>query len=217
MRHPDFPNILPVGFLPSTTGEPAAIPFTPVPRKRRRHDGWTEDRQRGFIQALAACGSVSAAARHVGKTPRSAYRLLDCDGATSFAYAWDKAIEEGIDRTRSDALNRALHGALVPIYRRGKLQRVELRKSERLAIGLLSGTRRDGVSTALRLCAEDRASHRADQRLFDAAAPGRARELVYEAIIDRIMATAERRRIAADLDKAAIAAADRAIWDEFGE
>ena len=114
MRHPHFPTTLPANLLPSTVGEPAAIPFAPVPRKRRRHDGWTEERQRGFIQALVACGSVSAAARHVGKTARSAYRLLDCEGAGEFALAWDAAIEGGIDRTTSDALHRALHGALVP-------------------------------------------------------------------------------------------------------
>lgn len=217
MRQAHFPTTLPAGLLRSTVGEPDLIPFTPVPRKRRRHDGWTDDRQRGFIQALVACGSVSAAARHVGKTARSAYRLLECDGATEFALAWDAAIEEGIERTQSDALNRALYGALVPIYRRGKLQRVELRKSDKLALGLLGGNMRGGAAAGPRLCAEDRASHRADQKLFDAATPGPARELVYAEIIERIMATAARRRVASDLDKAAIAAADRANWEEFGD
>ena len=27
-------------------------PFTPVPRKTSRHDGWTVERQRAFIEAL---------------------------------------------------------------------------------------------------------------------------------------------------------------------
>ena len=35
--------------------------FTPVPRKYR-HDGWTTERQRAFIAALADTGSVSRAA-----------------------------------------------------------------------------------------------------------------------------------------------------------
>ena len=217
MRHPHFPTTLPANLLPSTVGEPAAIPFTPDPRKRRRHDGWTEQRQRGFIHALVACGSVSAAARHVGKTARSAYRLLDAPGATEFAQAWDAAIECGIDRTRSDALHRALHGQLVPIYRRGKLQRVELRKSDKLALGLLSGTRRDGAASGPQQYAEDRAAHRADQRLLDAAAPGPARELVIAEVTERIIATGQRRQIAIDLEHAAIAAAERADWDDREE
>ncbi|WP_309603314.1 hypothetical protein [Sphingomonas sp.] len=213
MRHPDFPTILPVGFLPSTTGEPEVIDFTPVPRKRRRHDGWTEARQRVFIQSLAACGSVSAAARHVGKTARSAYRLLDSEGATSFSLAWDKAIEEGIERTRSDALIRALFGALVPIYRRGKLQRVELRKSDRLALGLLGGNRQTGSSFGS-MSAEDRAAIKADFRRYDAAAPGFARELVVREVVAEISATCARRRAKEELEAQAIAAYERAQWDD---
>ena len=44
--------------------------FTPVPL-RARADGWTPARQRGFIAALARCGSILAAARHVGIAPRN--------------------------------------------------------------------------------------------------------------------------------------------------
>ncbi len=43
------------------------LAFTPVPSASRRRDGWTEPRQREFIAALSRCGSVSAAARQVGK------------------------------------------------------------------------------------------------------------------------------------------------------
>jgi len=32
--------------------------FAPVPRKYNRHDGWTPERQRGFIEALADLGEV---------------------------------------------------------------------------------------------------------------------------------------------------------------
>ena len=183
--------------LQGLTVEVEAIPFVPVPRLRRRHDGWTDDRQRGFIAALAQCGSVSAAARHVGKTARSAYRLLDAPGADSFARAWDVAVECGVDRTRTDALNRALHGQLVPIYRKGKLHRVELRKSDRLALGLLAG-RASGAAFGPRLSAEDRASHRADQRQYDAAHTYHARDLVMTEILARIEATFAPRRAGSD-------------------
>jgi hypothetical protein len=72
-------------------------------------------------------------------SPRSAYALLDAPGADEFARAWDEAIDQGMERVRADALQRALGGAFVPIYRRGKLVRVEHRQSDALAIALLKG------------------------------------------------------------------------------
>ena len=114
------------------------IAFTPVPRRRRRRNGWSEERQRAFIFALSRCGSVATAARAVGKTPRSAYLLLDAPEAASFARAWDEAIEEGRERIRTDAFQRALGGVFVPVFRRGKLVRVEHRQSDALAIALLN-------------------------------------------------------------------------------
>ena len=117
--------------------EPEPIPFTPVPRRRNRRDGWTEQRQRDFIACLQRTGSVSASARAVGMSARTAYRLLDTEGAESFALAWDEAFEQGLARLREDSLGRALNGALVPVYRRGRLVRVEHRRNDRLAIALL--------------------------------------------------------------------------------
>ena len=54
-----------------------ALPqFEPVPRKYR-HDGWTPERQKAFIAALAESGNVTAACEHVGMTTEGAYYLLD--------------------------------------------------------------------------------------------------------------------------------------------
>lgn len=48
--------------LPVPQGE---LPrFAPVPRQCQRHDGWTAERQRRFIAALADTGSVRAAAHN---------------------------------------------------------------------------------------------------------------------------------------------------------
>ena len=115
------------------------IAFDPVPRRRARKRGWSEERQRAFIFALSRCGSVATAARAVGMSPRSAYALVMAEGADSFAAAWDTAIDQGIERMRSDAFSRALGGAFVPVYRRGKIVRVEHRQCDALAIALLSG------------------------------------------------------------------------------
>lgn len=192
MRKPEFPATLPADArfdelrptLPANAppaphdnapdpDTPTPIPFTPVPRQRTRRHGWSEERQRAFIVALARCGSVSAAAKHVGMTPRSAYRLLDAPGADGFAKAWDAAVDEGIERLRGGALERALHGGFVPIYRRGKLVRVEHRHNDRLAIAMLSG-RPTEVET-YRRTALSRIEHRRDLAELDAAREARHR------------------------------------------
>lgn len=123
--------------------EPEPIDFAPVPRRRKRRGGWSEQTQRDFIGCLQRTGSVAASARAVGMTASTAYRLLDTDGADSFAAAWDRAFEEGLRRLRENSLDRALNGALVPVYRRGRLVRVEHRRNDRLAIALLGGRNRD--------------------------------------------------------------------------
>ena len=116
---------------------PDPIAFDPVPRRRRRKDGWTEELQREFIACLQRSGSVTLACRAVGKSARTAYKLLEVDGADSFAIAWDKAVTEGLASLRQDSIGRALSGSLVPVYRRGRLVRVEHRRNDRLAIALL--------------------------------------------------------------------------------
>lgn len=131
-----IPQLAVTGMVEVTAG---AILFDPVPRARRRRNGWLPETQRAFIEALELCGCVSAAARAVGMTPRSAYRLLDAPGADSFAAAWDQAIARGVELLRMNALGRALHGSWVPVRRRGQIVRVEHRHDNRLAIALLSG------------------------------------------------------------------------------
>jgi hypothetical protein len=133
---PEWPDSAITGLVEVTDGP---IDFTPVPRLRKRRNGWTPERQRAFIDALSRCGCITRAARAIGKTPRSAYRLLESEGAESFAEAWDQAIARGIEALRWDALDRAFKGAWVPLVRRGKIVSFEHRRSDRLAIALLSG------------------------------------------------------------------------------
>jgi len=63
----------------------------PVPL-RRRVDGWTPERQRTFLAALAKTRSVTRAVRAVGLSASGAYRLRDHAGAADFAAAWDEAL-----------------------------------------------------------------------------------------------------------------------------
>ena len=60
--------------------------FTPVPASSR-HDGWTAERQRTFIAAVAEHGGVAAAARSVGMTPQGARKLRLRPDAEDFARA----------------------------------------------------------------------------------------------------------------------------------
>jgi hypothetical protein len=63
--------------------------FTPVPL-RAQHNGWSPARQQRFILSLARGLDVSEAARMLGMTRQSAYRLRERTGAESFAAAWDR-------------------------------------------------------------------------------------------------------------------------------
>lgn len=96
------------------------IPFTPVPRQRDRHDGWTAECQLAFIDALAACGIVCAAAEKAGKSATSAYRLKRAEGAESFSGAWDDALGIGMMRLQDIAMDRAINGVAVPHFYKGE-------------------------------------------------------------------------------------------------
>jgi hypothetical protein len=93
--------------------------FTPVPMQRTRHDGWTAEKQCGFLRALSVTGSVGPAARMVGMSRKSAYALRDRAGAESFAEAWDIAISTGRARQFDHMLDRALNGVTTIRLRMG--------------------------------------------------------------------------------------------------
>jgi hypothetical protein len=84
--------------------------FSPVPMQRTRHDGWTPQRQKQFLAALGATGTVDAAARMTGMTRMAAYNLRKRDGAESFSAAWDFAIGMGRALVFDYAMDRALNG-----------------------------------------------------------------------------------------------------------
>lgn len=65
--------------------------FHPVP-VQPRHDGWDPARQAEFLAYLHLTRSVAAAARRVGRSRGSAYRLRARDLDASFARAWDHAL-----------------------------------------------------------------------------------------------------------------------------
>ncbi len=71
---------------------PPRVPaFHAVPTRQRK-DGWTPLKQAEFIGFLAQTRSIAAAAREVGMTRETAYRLRRRKWADSFIAAWDAAL-----------------------------------------------------------------------------------------------------------------------------
>lgn len=124
--------------LPARRKKGGALPrFTPVPRKCNRHDGWTAERQRGFVEALARTGSVRSAANAVGMTPESAYMLRRHPEAKSFRKAWQAALDLGVERLEDVALERALNGVEVPVYHFGAVVGTRRVYNDRLLMFML--------------------------------------------------------------------------------
>lgn len=134
--------------------DPAAYHWVPVLKKRRK-DGWSPDKQRAFIEALADCGSVATAAQQVGMSESSAYRLRRSPGAEAFDRAWSAAIDAASKKLLDAAFERALVGSDEPVFdREGRRVGRRLRQSDRLLMFLLRAYGPD--------CFRDAAARRAD-------------------------------------------------------
>lgn len=128
--------------------DPAAYDWVPVLKKRRK-DGWSPDKQRAFIEALADGGSVANAARAVGMSESSAYRLRRAPGAEAFDRAWSAAIDAASKKLLDAAFERALVGSEEPVFDRdGNRVGRRLRQSDRLLMFLLRAYGPDCLRTA---------------------------------------------------------------------
>jgi hypothetical protein len=115
MFYSDMQNTPP----PITPSNPAIPGFDPV-STRERHDGWTPERQLGFIEALAESACVADAAKSVGMSKAAAYNLRNRNEATAFRAAWDIALQIGVRQLGDAAISRALHGEVIPIFYKGE-------------------------------------------------------------------------------------------------
>jgi hypothetical protein len=89
--------------------DPADYRWVPVRRVPRR-DGWTEEKQRRFIETLADTGLVNVAARAVGMTREGAYALRRSEHGAAFARAWDKARDHAAGLIEDITFERAIEG-----------------------------------------------------------------------------------------------------------
>lgn len=106
-------------------------------------DRWTKRKMADFLRALAGEQSVAAAARSVGMSRQSAYRLRNRLKGEPFDIAWEAAFQHGYDALHQAALERALHGVEVPVYHKGEVVGTRRHYDERLTTFLLS--RRNNV------------------------------------------------------------------------
>jgi hypothetical protein len=118
--------------------------FTPVPTASARRDGFTPERQREFIVQLARIGVVSAAAKAVGMSAKSAYGLRKRAGEDSgFAIAWDRAMKQGRDLVLDLAIERAIEGEARPVFYRGRQVGERIHYDNRLIMTALRVMHRD--------------------------------------------------------------------------
>ena len=125
--------------------------FRPVPL-RARADGWSEERQCGFLAALYVTGSVAAAARSVGMSRESAFRLRARVRAESFARAWDRVLtapgsghipqpKEDFRKVTLRELSRRLETDLVqPVIYRGRMTAIRRKPDDSALFRLLRRT-----------------------------------------------------------------------------
>ena len=106
-----------------------------------RHDGWTLERQLGFLEALADGGNVARAAAAVGMSASSAYRLRGRLGGRGdsdvFAYGWQAAQAMAYYRLRDIALDRIDHGVATPSVYHGEVVATKTVFSDRLLVAML--------------------------------------------------------------------------------
>lgn len=112
---------------------------------RSREDGWSVVRQCEFLAQLYLTGSVAAAARTVGMSRASAYRLRERAGAEGFAHAWDAVlVPPGSGRlagpdidwrkvTHQAMVSRVEWGLVQPVLHQGRMTAIR-RKADTSAL-----------------------------------------------------------------------------------
>jgi hypothetical protein len=148
-RDPETAAPLPVA-IEDDDAPPPPIPYDPadyrwVPVRRiPRSDGWTDEKQRRFIETLADTGLVNVAAKAVGMSRESAYRLRRSAHGAAFARAWDAARHHAGGLIEDIAFERAIEGTEQEVLdREGNVIATRLVHDNRLLKYLLSHLKPD--------------------------------------------------------------------------
>lgn len=123
--------------------KPNTLPL--VPSFGNSPDRWCKVRMADFLRSLASTHCVAEAARSVGMSRQSAYRLRARLKGEPFDIAWEAAFQHGYDALHQVALERALHGVEVPVFHMGEQIATRRHFDERLTVYLLSARNRHGA------------------------------------------------------------------------
>lgn len=177
--NPALPAATDDEFAPPEVYDPADYRWVPV-RRRPRYDGWTEEKQRRFIEVLADTGLVSAAAKAVGMARETAYRLRRSPHGAAFARAWDAARDHAVGTLEDIAFERAIEGVEQNIYdENGAVVCTKRVYNDRLLIYLLGHLRPDRYGSA-------RARPSAAADTADPAAPPAPPEITLHARLEAL-------------------------------
>jgi len=139
----------------------------PTEATTTRHDGWTPDRRRTFLELLAEGHTVEAACAHVGKSRVTAYALRRRD--PGFALAWSAAVLRARDTVADMLTSRAIDGQVDTLTRADGTTITRHRYDNRLGLALLARLDRLAAQPAVSdLGPPDEAAMRAAAHAFDA-------------------------------------------------
>jgi hypothetical protein len=117
--------------------DPTRYDWVPV-LKKKRHDGWSPEKQRRFIEVLADTGNVTRAARAVGMSRDRCYALRRSPGAENFDRAWDAALAAASRQLIDVAFERAIDGVEEPVFsKEGQRIACRTRYNDRLLMFLM--------------------------------------------------------------------------------
>lgn len=97
------------GELVLQRGRAGAAQRVIVQRRRPKRNGWTMKRRAQFLEVLQASCNVSEAARSIGLTPLSVYKVRRRDPV--FAAQWAEALEQGYAELEMLLLRQSIHGS----------------------------------------------------------------------------------------------------------
>jgi hypothetical protein len=101
-----------------------------------RHDGWTPERKRQFLERFAECGVIVEACEAAGMSAKSVYNLRDRDPL--FAAGLDAACVKARAPLADEAYSRARNGVVERIYRDGVIVAEKHRYDNRLTMAVLA-------------------------------------------------------------------------------
>lgn len=103
-----------------------------------RKDGWTPERIRTFLFALAESGVAGDAARAAGMSRRSAFAFREREAGRAFQDAWDAALLLARRALADELMSRALHGCVEVIIRDGQVWGERHRYDNRTTMSVLA-------------------------------------------------------------------------------